>query len=1149
MGPLKKMKGETIFRIQGMTCAACSGAVEEAISSLNGVDLVSVSLMTEEAKVWHDKNICTAPEIRQAIENCGFEADNGRMGTQERLIETKLSIQGMTCGSCSASITEALEKLPGVEMVAVSLVTETGLVKHSSSVLVDQVSETIENCGFEVTVVDSSAASLGNVNTVTSHFNVTGMTCASCSGSITNALEALPGVNAVVVSLLTNQAVVTHEGLLDTQQIIDTISDCGFEATLAGSSSTAEANEVEEVVLQIHGVNETTDLNAFRYNLEAFLQSNAGVISHKLALGSVDSDAMNHSSENSHTIQALHAPDTDHTQEEGILVDELSVTYLPSQVGIRDLVDGINSSFPELTFTVVNSVDQACAAQLKMLSRVKEIQYWKSNFIWSLSLGIPVMIFHHVQHLKPFNSALIFPGLYWVSLLQMVPSAYVQFVLGHTFIRKLIKCIRRKGGANMDVLVSLSTLISFFFSVFALFLSVWSGQTSRPPRLLFDTNVMLICFISLGKCLENRAKGATSTALSNLLELSPTTCVIVTDLAMYESWAASHAEESKTEEMIDFPTREIGIDLIQPNDIAVALPGSKIPADGIILYGSSEIDESIITGESIPVFKTKGDPVIGGSINGPHLIHIRVLKTGKKSQLQQIINLVRDSQTTKAPVQRLADRLASRFVPCVLALAFLTLMFWIITCYLGNESKLPKAFMKDENGKYFVCLKLAISVIVVACPCALGLAAPTAVMVGTGVGASHGALIKGGEVLENANKIGIILLDKTGTLTTGDMTVSKAVKEDESLSDVDYWKLVGTVEGSSEHPLGKAIMKYARLQAGLIFEEDSFDTVMSNFEVLTGMGVTADVKIAEKGKPYSIAIGNHRLLQSRYPEIELPSQENDHTSKAYVIIDGRLSGLISLTDSLRHNAKDVVNYLRYNLGIQVGIVTGDNKSSAYHIAKQLDLPQGNVFAEVLAINKDKVVASIKEKFQCGVAFVGDGINDAPALVKADIGMAISSGTDVAIDSADIVLLSTAGNTDQGIAGIPTALSISRSTLRKIKTNFGLSVVYNALMVPFAMGLFLPLNLMLPPIAAGGAMAMSSVSVVVSSLMLKRWKPPIIATDNTVQEDQLYGFTLQGSTSDDFKQLQRLGRTRRFGNGKFWGRRPNTNAYELVPTLF
>ena len=329
MGPLKKMKGETIFRIQGMTCAACSGAVEEAISSLNGVDLVSVSLMTEEAKVWHDKNICTAPEIRQAIENCGFEADNGRMGTQERLIETKLSIQGMTCGSCSASITEALEKLPGVEMVAVSLVTETGLVKHSSSVLVDQVSETIENCGFEVTVVDSSAASLGNVNTVTSHFNVTGMTCASCSGSITNALEALPGVNAVVVSLLTNQAVVTHEGLLDAQQIIDTISDCGFEATLAGSSSTAEANEVEEVVLQIHGVNETTDLNAFRYNLEAFLQSNAGVISHKLALGSVDSDAMNHSSENSHTIQALHAPDTDHTQEEGILVDELSVTYLP----------------------------------------------------------------------------------------------------------------------------------------------------------------------------------------------------------------------------------------------------------------------------------------------------------------------------------------------------------------------------------------------------------------------------------------------------------------------------------------------------------------------------------------------------------------------------------------------------------------------------------------------------------------------------------------------------------------------------------------------------------------------------------------------------------------------------------------------------
>lgn len=1135
------MKGETTLRIEGMTCAACTGAVEEAVGALDGVDLVAVSLITEEAKVWHDKEICPASRIRQVIEDCGFEAAIDRLGSSEYLIETKVQIRGMTCGACTASITEALENLEGVENVSVLLVTDSGLIIHSSRVLVEKILDTITDCGFDASVLSTAPANK-NTNTITSRFSVTGMTCSSCSGSITDALNSLPGVTAVVVSLITNEAMVTHESLVESHTIIDAIADCGFEATLSSTLRTSEADDVEEVVLQIYGITHATDINALQYNLDAFLKSKMGIISHSLAITS--SLRLTESGENSAAIHALRSPDTEHIQDEAVLVDEISITYLPTEIGIRDLVDGINAAFDDLTFLVVNSVDQACATQLRMLSRSKEITYWKSNFIKSLVVGVPVFILHHIENMDPFKSAIIFPGLYWSSLLQLVASAYAQFILGHSFIRKLILCLRLKSGANMDVLVSISTLLSFSFSVYAVFLSVWSGQTSRPPNLLFDTNVMLICFISLGKCLENKAKGATSTALSNLLELSPTTCVIVTDIPKYEEWTTLHKTDSKDDQMMDFPTREIGIDLIQPNDIAVVLPGSKVPADGIILHGSSDIDESIITGESVPVFKSEGDVVIGGSINGPHLIHIRVLKTGKKSQLQQIINLVRDSQTAKAPVQRLADYLAARFVPGILLLACVTFTFWIITCFRGNESWLPNAFVREENGKYFVCLKLAISVIVVACPCALGLAAPTAVMVGTGVGAAHGLLIKGGEVLENANNISIILLDKTGTLTTGDMTVSNVEKFDSELSEIDWWKIIGTVEAFSEHPLGRAILRYARIQSGLAFDEDTFDTFISSFEVITGMGVRAEVRLSEKGRPYAVAIGNQRLMQSHYQNMKIP-QQDDHSSKAYVVINGELTGTLSLTDSLRQNAKNVVDYLRYNLGIQVGIVTGDSKSAAYHVANQLGLPHGNVFAEVLAINKDKVVSTLKEKFQCGVAFVGDGINDAPALVKADVGMAISSGTDVAIDSADIVLIANASNKSEGLNGIPGALSISAATLKKIKTNFALSVVYNAFMVPFAMGCFLPFNLMLPPVAAGAAMASSSVSVVISSLMLKRWRPPHIEPAS-MHEDQLYDFTLRNSTKEDLMQVQHLGRPKILDRRKFW--RWGTNrerAYELV----
>ncbi|KAK6868336.1 Copper-transporting ATPase [Candida tropicalis] len=840
------------------------------------------------------------------------------------------------------------------------------------------------------------------------------------------------------------------------------------------------------------------------------------------------------------------------------LVTEQGSIVHDSSISRKELVETIE----DCGFDVVEIETVDTEAELEVLSKSKDIEYWKSIFIQSIIFGLPVLFMNHTKNFAIWKKTMIFPGLYLSSLLELALATYIQLKLAKPFLKKFSSFLRTGfKNATMDVLVAISTSISYLFSFTSILVSIIYGTESGPPAVLFDTLVMIISFVAFGKFLENKAKGATSTALSSLLSLTPPTCTIISDVPQYEEFMQQQKLNSKTQAALqDFATKTVSTDLLKPNDYSIVYPGGRIPADGEIVYGETEIDESLLTGEPLPVYKTVNDRVIGGSINGPFLIHIKVTHTGKDSQLQQIINLVKDTQVTKAPVQRFSDFVAARFVPCVLLLALFTFIAWMVACFTMHTEELPKIFREEVNGKFFVCLKLAISVVVVACPCALGLAAPTAVMVGTGVGALHGILIKGADILEKATSINVILFDKTGTLTTGEMSLVN-YKSLSKISDADWWKLIGSVECNSEHPIGVALTKLAKQKLGLGFDDDHFDTIIDEVNVLVGMGIQASITL-NGGKTYNIFVGNEKLMSEKLPEMlnDFDEKSNSQNTVSYVIINGEYAGYIELTDTVKPLSREVVSYLK-NDGYIVGMVTGDNYGAAMKISQEVGISPENVFYEVSPIHKDKVITDLKENLGDGVcvAFVGDGINDAPALAKADIGIAISSGTDIAIESADIVLIS-GSSRGADLKSIVNALKLSNATFSRIKLNFIWAMVYNILMLPFAMGCFLPLNIMLPPIAAGAAMMFSSLSVVFSSLLLKRWSPPKLEAKESFSIDLETGnlgdsvFSLKNGTLKEFNDVKRKA-TVNFGSlfAKMTSRRSgsrgsngnNNQSYELV----
>lgn len=608
----------------------------------------------------------------------------------------------------------------------------------------------------------------------------------------------------------------------------------------------------------------------------------------------------------------------------------------------------------------------------------------------------------------------------------------VQFWVGSQYYRGLWLVVRYRA-ADMNTLIAVGTLAAFAYSAVATFFPSFFTRGGLAPDLYYDTSAVIIVLILLGKFLELRAKGRASEAIKKLAGLQPKTARVVRD---------------NTE-------IEIAIEAVQIGDVIRVRPGERIPVDGEVVEGHSTVDESMVTGESMPVGKDPGETVIGATVNKVGTFTFRATKVGKNTVLAQIINLVEQAQSSKAPIQRLADIIAGYFVPAVIGVAILTFVAWY---FFGPAPSLTLALVNF------------VAVLIIACPCALGLATPTAIMVGTGRGAEAGVLIKDAETLEIAHKVKAIILDKTGTLTVGRPAVTDAIAFDSNKAPANWLTLAASAELHSEHPLAVAVVEYGKAQ-GLTLNEPK------NFQSITGQGIRTEVD----GKV--VLVGTRRLMHEsginyEQLEVELSKLEDQAKTAVLVAVDGALSGLIGIADTVKPEAKQAVAQLK-NMGLEVWMITGDNQRTAEAIAREVGIDQ--VMAQVLP---DQKSAKVKELQAQGkkVAMVGDGINDAPALAQADVGIAIGTGTDIAMEAADITLMR------GDLQGIVTALKLSRRTIRTIKQNLVWAFAYNIVLIPVAAGVLYPFfHLLLNPILAAAAMALSSVSVVTNSLRLRRFR--------------------------------------------------------------
>jgi Cu+-exporting ATPase len=599
----------------------------------------------------------------------------------------------------------------------------------------------------------------------------------------------------------------------------------------------------------------------------------------------------------------------------------------------------------------------------------------------------------------------------------------------------------KHGAADMNTLIAVGTGVAFLYSVAATVAPAFFASRGVAPDVYYEAVILITAFILMGNAFEARAKRSTAAALRALVRLRPKTARVVRG-----------GEES-----------DIAIDDVLPGDELVVRPGERVAVDGVIVSGSSDIDESMLTGESMPVPKTAGDRVVGGTVNGRGAFQMRATTVGADSVLARIVQLMRDAQGSRAPIQALADRVSAVFVPAVLVLAVLTFGVWYLALTAGGAP----ASVAAVRG-----LVSALAVLIIACPCAMGLAVPTAVMVATGRGAAFGVLLKGGEALQRAGDVTTVVLDKTGTVTEGTPGVTDLVRASGSpVSDDELLRLVASLERNSEHPLGDAVVRHAESRALALSRAESFTAV-------PGHGVTGVVE----GR--ALAVGNAALLADWGLDVAPLAADAARVSAeaktpVFVGIDGAVAGMLAIADPIRATSRSAVDRLR-EMGLEVVMLTGDHRRTAEAVAAQANIPR--VVAEVLPDGK---VAEVKRLQGEGrvVAMVGDGINDAPALAQADVGVAIGTGTDVAVEAADITLMR------GDLHGLADAIALSRRAMRVMKQNLFWAFIYNVISIPVAAGALYPsFALQLSPILASAAMAFSSVSVVANSLRLRTWRP-------------------------------------------------------------
>ncbi|KAK8011984.1 siderophore biosynthesis [Apiospora arundinis] len=953
----------TTLRVGGMTCGACTSAVEAGFKGVDGVGNVSASLVMERAVVMHDAERISAEDISEIIEDRGFEAEvlstdlpSPAFRPFDKLFDTDddeptttvttIAVEGMTCGACTSAVEGGFADVTGVKHFSISLLSERAVIEHDATLLpAEKIVEIIEDRGFGATLIDSeeqkptrSLDSDGEVkrpSSATTTIAIEGMACGACTSAVEGGFSGVDGVLRFNISLLAERAVITHvPSKLSAENIAEIIEDRGFGATVlstvfdtgdhSGSSPTAQ--------FKVYG---SPDAAAAK-GIEESLLALSGVNTARLSLAT----------------------------------SRLTVTHRPTVTGLRQIVDTVEQS--GYNALVADSDDNN--AQLESLAKTREIQEWRRAFKLSLTFAIPVffinMIFPMMIPALDFGGLQLLNGLFLGDIICLVLTIPIQFGIGKRFYVSAWKSIKH-GSPTMDVLVVLGTWSAFLFSVMAMCVSFMFAPHSRPSTI-FDTSTMLITFITLGRYLENNAKGQTSKALSRLMSLAPSMATIyadpIADEKAAEGWDNVQASRAPKTPVVDGNAAEekvIPTELIQVGDVVVIRPGDKIPADGLIVRGETYVDESMVTGEAIPVNKKKGSHLIGGTLNGHGRVDFRVTRAGRDTQLSQIVKLVQDAQTTRAPIQRLADTLAGYFIPTILILGLLTFIVWMVLSHVLTNP--PNIFLqKQSGGRLFVCVKLCISVIVFACPCALGLATPTAVMVGTGVGAENGILVKGGAALETTTKITQVVLDKTGTITYGKMSVATAkltsLWQGNDWRRRLWWTIVGLAEMGSEHPVGKAMLAAARNEIGIDMES-AIDGSIGDFEAAVGRGISAAVKPATSGQRtrYKVLVGNVRFLQENKVEVsdddieaseEINSKANKSksstsagTTNIFIAIDGKYAGHLCLADTIKEGAAAAIDVL-HRMGIRTAIVTGDQRSTALAVASLAGIAEDDVYAGV-----------------------------------------------------------------------------------------------------------------------------------------------------------------------------------------------------------
>lgn len=705
--------------------------------------------------------------------------------------------------------------------------------------------------------------------------------------------------------------------------------------------------------------------------------------------------------------------------------EKLTVSFDSSLVRTSDIKKAIEKAG-------YKAIEEESNVDADKEKKEKEMKSLWNRFLISAIFGAPLLIIAMVPMLtarlnimlpdiiNPMLHMKVYALLELALVLPIMYTGRKYFIVGFRSLLRL--------SPNMDSLISIGTSAAFIYSLFAV-IEIFTGNSGY--EMYFESAGVILTLITLGKYLESVTKGKTSEAIKKLMGLAPKTATIIKD----------------NKEV------EIPIDEVEAGDIVVVKPGEKMPVDGEVVEGTTSVDESMLTGESIPVEKNVGNKIIGASINKNGFIKYKATKVGKDTALAQIIKLVENAQGSKAPIARMADVISGYFVPVVIALALTSSLAW---------------FISGKSGVF--ALTIFISVLVIACPCALGLATPTAIMVGTGKGAEYGVLIKSGSALETAHKIQTIVFDKTGTLTEGKPKVTDIVTE----KDIDenyLLQIAAAAEKGSEHPLGEAIVKEAE-ERKLEFKNNE------NFKAIPGHGIEVDID----GK--SVLLGNKKLMTES--KVSLGNLENaadklaeEGKTPMYIAVNGSLTGIIAVADTVKENSRKSIERL-HEMGIQVAMITGDNRRTAEAIAKQVGIDKA--LAEVLPEDKANEVKKLQAEGK-KVAMVGDGINDAPALAQADIGIAIGSGTDVAMESADIVLMRS------DLMDVPAAIQLSKKTITNIKQNLFWAFGYNTLGIPVAMGvLYLFGGPLLNPIIAALAMSFSSVSVLTNALRLKGFKP-------------------------------------------------------------